>query len=1125
MTATRIQRTPIGRRRGSMSVITALVSCIVLIVPAAVSASAGPTHARETAVGPGAKALTAVGGRAAAARHVRPADMVRHGEQPLPPGVAVPIPQRGAPVPAARAAIRPAAIGTLAVTPTTTTLTATPNPLVYPAQVHLTSTTTPAPQSDAGFIPGIGIYVDGIFRASSTIDSTTGVSVVDLSLLPGTYSITAQFGGNSTFGASSSAPVIEVVVQQPPLGSVAGTAALQSAAGFPGVAGGPSAPFANPSVGVGPRDIVQMSESGVGFFERTGAPLFTMSLTDFFTIEPGGQDLVERSPQVVFDALHGRWVAIEVSRGGTTGHLYIATSDTDSFLDGWWIYRFDVANTALTNAAVGVTSDKIALGYDATTITTDQPLGASVLVVNYADVMARVDTLAFSRSGYSLSYAGWRPAQNLSAGNAVRAVGWKSTFQLAYLEATGTVTAPGAGVAFSVVDITAVPGTNTSGPYIGPTSAIWKAGKLVFVSTHDCLPDGDPFTESCVRVTSLTTGPIAVEQDFAIGLNGHALWRGGIGIAGDDSLMIAYSDALSGPSPSPVGISTYATVQLAGDAANSYHPPQLLSEGTPWCPGGPSCVGGPGGSARALYLAADPVDTHAVWQGGLNTVSGGWATWISKLRPATTAPDGSVTLAGGRPVTNSLRLGIAATPAATATATQMLVSNASTTADGKLSSSRAVPVASRLPWSLADASLGGSSATGVRTVYIQWGNGAGAWSAVEPASIEVGTPLGTDLVPLNPARLLDSRSGNGLSEPFHHLVPRTFQVTGRGGVPANAVAVTGNLTVARQTSGGYLFLGPTATSTPSSSTLNFPKGDIRANGVTVKLSATGRLGLVFVGSGSSQTADALFDVTGYLLADDPTHPTGGTFVAIAPTRFLDTRAPLGLAGRFTSRVPRTFCITGCGPVPGDATAVTGNLTVTGQTSAGFLFLGPTRTSSPSSSTLNFPTGDVRANNVTVRLDADGNLSAVFMGATSSASTHVVFDITGYFVKGPWGATFVPLDPARILDTRNGTGLPGPFPNATPRAFATAGHGGVPATDSVAVTGNLTVVNQTAGGFAFIGPTASATPSSSTLNIPLGDVRANGVDVGLGSDGTLSAVWVTAPASTAAMIFDVGGYFR
>ncbi|HKG55667.1 MAG TPA: hypothetical protein VKA85_00280, partial [Candidatus Limnocylindrales bacterium] len=271
--------------------------------------------------------------------------------------------------------------------------------------------------------------------------------------------------------------------------------------------------------------------------------------------------------------------------------------------------------------------------------------------------------------------------------------------------------------------------------------------------------------------------------------------------------------------------------------------------------------------------------------------------------------------------------------------------------------------------------------------------------------------------------------------------------------------------------------------------------------------------------------DALFDVTGYLLADDPTHPTGGTFVAITPTRFLDTRAPLGLAGRFTSRVPRTFCITGCGPVPGDATAVTGNLTVTGQTSAGFLFLGPTRTSSPSSSTLNFPTGDVRANNVTVRLDADGNLSAVFMGATSSASTHVVFDITGYFVKGPWGATFVPLDPARILDTRNGTGLPGPFPNATPRAFATAGHGGVPATDSVAVTGNLTVVNQTAGGFAFIGPTASATPSSSTLNIPLGDVRANGVDVGLGSDGTLSAVWVTAPASTAAMIFDVGGYFR
>ena len=62
--------------------------------------------------------------------------------------------------------------------------------------------------------------------------------------------------------------------------------------------------------------------------------------------------------------------------------------------------------------------------------------------------------------------------------------------------------------------------------------------------------------------------------------------------------------------------------------------------------------------------------------------------------------------------------------------------------------------------------------------------------------------------PLDPSRLLDTRTGNGLTGTFKSHVARTFQVTGRGGVPASAVAVTGNLTVTGQTAAGYLYLGP-----------------------------------------------------------------------------------------------------------------------------------------------------------------------------------------------------------------------------------------------------------------------------------------------------------------------------
>ena len=96
---------------------------------------------------------------------------------------------------------------------------------------------------------------------------------------------------------------------------------------------------------------------------------------------------------------------------------------------------------------------------------------------------------------------------------------------------------------------------------------------------------------------------------------------------------------------------------------------------------------------------------------------------------------------------------------------------------------------------------------------------------------------GATFFALTPARLLDTRSGNGLNGTFRSQVARTFKVAGRGGVPANAVAVTGNLTVTSQTAKGYLFIGPNPINAPTSSTLNFPVNDNRANAVTRKLVA------------------------------------------------------------------------------------------------------------------------------------------------------------------------------------------------------------------------------------------------------------------------------------------------
>jgi hypothetical protein len=94
-------------------------------------------------------------------------------------------------------------------------------------------------------------------------------------------------------------------------------------------------------------------------------------------------------------------------------------------------------------------------------------------------------------------------------------------------------------------------------------------------------------------------------------------------------------------------------------------------------------------------------------------------------------------------------------------------------------------------------------------------------------------------------------------------VAQSFSVRGFGGVPSTAVAVTGNLTVTQQQSQGFLFIGPAAASNPTSSTLNFPFGDDRANAVTVALSADGRLWVTYAAPTLTPTAQVIFDVTGY----------------------------------------------------------------------------------------------------------------------------------------------------------------------------------------------------------------------------------------------------------------------
>ncbi len=85
-------------------------------------------------------------------------------------------------------------------------------------------------------------------------------------------------------------------------------------------------------------------------------------------------------------------------------------------------------------------------------------------------------------------------------------------------------------------------------------------------------------------------------------------------------------------------------------------------------------------------------------------------------------------------------------------------------------------------------------------------------------------------------------------------------------------------------------------------------------------------------------------------------------------------------------------------------------------------------------------------------------------------------MTGYFVPGTSGRQLRDaVAPARLLDSRVGTGLAGKFSLGTP-AHASRSPGAVACRPSaVAVTGNLTVTDQTAAGYVFLGPDPTDRP--------------------------------------------------
>ncbi len=703
------------------------------------------------------------------------------------------------------------------------------------------------------------------------------------------------------------------------------------AAGFAGLGAAdqasPATEPADSTVAVGPDEIVQIAGLKLRITDRAGtAQVADRTIASFFLLPSG---FFDRDPRVIYDSLHGRFVATEMSWDCTPdsqaafGHGYIdlAVSETTDPTGTWDLYFWGYNDLVPDNLSIGTSTDKLAItselglmaqpggvsGADCGDAASLTSYGGDIVVANWADAVAnKFSTLPSSE---------FTAHDSVSDGPA--AVGVRAALQepassaTLYVLARSVINDPGNNIQVNDVEVTTLVGTTTRtttvgvagswtltgdgvvAPFVTPAppaphqpgspatianaggidaqDALWQANKLTWTTTYPCIPAGDGSTRDCVRVSQVTTpaaatGEPAASQDFVIGRNGFDSYLPGIGLAGDGTLEIVYSQSSSSASNYP---SSYQQYQRSTDPANSVSPPVRLAAGTGTYPG----------TTWGAYvgLAQDPQVSSAVWQANEYSVgSNYWATFVDRL----------------------------------------------------------------------------------------------------------GTATGTTYTPITPVRVVDSRDGtgkSGLIGKFVSSVARTFQVAGLPSVPsipANAVAVTGNVTVTRQNAAGFVAVTPTAQNNPPSSTLNFPLGDTRANNVTVPLSSLGTLSMTYKAT-AGRTTDLVFDVTGVFLPDD----SAATYHPVTPTRLLDsvtgTGQPGGTPARFVAGQPQTFTLGGEDPVPPGATAITGNLTVTNQTKAGFLAITPTPTSAPTTSNLNFPLGDNRANGFTAPLSGN-QLSIVYM---------------------------------------------------------------------------------------------------------------------------------------------------
>jgi predicted esterase len=370
--------------------------------------------------------------------------------------------------------------------------------------------------------------------------------------------------------------------------------------------------------------------------------------------------------------------------------------------------------------------------------------------------------------------------------------------------------------------------------------------------------------------------------------------------------------------------------------------------------------------------------------------------------------------------------------------------------------------------------------------------GCGRSAVTAAPKIEAASPSRYQAVA--PIRVLDTRSAVGVAKAGKATAVVIEKALRQ--VPADAAAVTLNITVNEPDAAGFITVYACGASPPVTSNANFQAGQTVANLVIARPNSLGQLCV-----SSSSPSHLIADLQGWF-------PAGTFNPDDVPIRTLDTRQT-----RTRVRGGAEVVIATGGA--SDRAEVL-NVTAVDPVDDGWLTVYPCGLAQPLASNVNFVAGHDAANLVIAQPgETDDGLRVC---ARSSIDVHLVIDHQGQ-ILGNVG--YVGISPMRVVDSREpiGVATTGRLSANTTTEVLFPMAAGMPNTAGTAVV-NVTATDSTAAGFLTVFPCGTTPPTASNVNFVVANNVPNGVVTKIGPRGTI-CVFTSAPVH---LVIDLQGWF-